>query len=223
MDFDIGAPRVRALARLAAPARLRRRIARRRPFGPRDLARGPPPHRPRLQRLPSWTSPPSASFRRSCGPLRRLARAPPRDGASRFLATSPRQDAARAALALRDVTIIDRTIRIHPTSVPEFEPPRRRARHSGRRRRRRRAPRRRRRRRRPVRDARRETRAPLVDSPPRTAARMDPLELYRAARELLPSYFSAGSAQRVVRPVPHLVLAARRARRRESPRRATTM
>ena len=45
-----------------------------------------------------------------------------------------------------------------------------------------------------------------------TRARMDPLELYRAARELLPSYFSEGFRRcALFVPVPHLVLAARRA------------
>ena len=211
MDFDIttSRPRARAPGRPGAPASAHRPDA---PFGPRDLARGPPPHRPRLQRLPLVDEPTLREFLECCGPLRRLARAPPRDGASRFLATFATQDAARAALALRDVTIIDRTIRIHPGASPSSN-------------------------RRDdalatlavagVDDVRRDADAVVADpsatpaarrgaarrlAAANDAARMDPLELYRAARELLPSYFSEGFRRcALFVPVPHLVLAARRA------------
>ena len=223
MDFDIttSRPRARAPGRPGAPASAHRPDAPSDPeISPADL-----PLTVRVSNVsPLVDEPTLREFLECCGPLRRLARAPPRDGASRFLATFATQDAARAA-ARAPRRHHHRQNHTHPPgSVPEFEPPRRRARHSGRRRRRRRAPRRRRRRRRPVRDARRETRRRSSTRRRDDAARMDPLELYRAARELLPSYFSEGfGGARCSSPcrIWCSPLAARR--RRESPRRATTM
>ena len=211
MDFDIttSRPRARAPGRPGAPASAHRPDAPSDPeISPADL-----PLTVRVSNVsPLVDEPTLREFLECCGPLRRLARAPPRDGASRFLATFATQDAARAALALRDVTIIDRTIRIHPGASPSSN-------------------------RRDdalatlavagVDDVRRDADAVVADpsatpaarrgaarrlAAANDAARMDPLELYRAARELLPSYFSEGFRRcALFVPVPHLVLAARRA------------
>ena len=230
MDFDIttSRPRSRAPGRPGAPdAPSGSGFAHRpdAPFAPGSSgvpARAPadpdisPSDLPLTVRVsnvsPAVDEPTLREFLACCGPLRRLAPAPPRG----FVATFATPDAARAALALRHVTLIDRPLRVLPADAPDrldgagpaslnpnpkpHRPDRRddALAAAG------------------VSDVRRDAEAVLADvsAPPaaRDAARMDPLQLYRAARDLLPSYFPEGFRRcALFVPVPHLVLAARRA------------